>query len=85
MGLPKGTTNNPKGRPLGAKNKTSKEIRESIALFLDSKEEEFQKRMLNLEDKDFCSLYLKMAKMLIPPISSVYYTALEPTLDWIDQ
>ena len=78
-----------KGRPIGAKNKTSNEIRETLSLFLSDNEEEFNSRMSSLNDKDYCAMYLKMIKLVIPPIKSVYFTVLEPKplkeIEWINQ
>jgi len=37
MGLPKGKTNNPKGRPRGAQNKVTKELRVLVKEFLERK------------------------------------------------
>jgi hypothetical protein len=78
-----------KGRPIGAMNRTGKEIRTIIVAFLDGNENEFNKRMSLLNDKEYCALYLKMVSMVLPSTKSVYYSTLEPKgiepIEWINQ
>jgi hypothetical protein len=78
-----------KGRPKGAMNRTGKEIRTMIVSFLDGNNHAFNERMLSLNDKEFCALYLKMVSMVLPTTKSVYYSTLEPKgiepIEWINQ
>lgn len=67
-----------KGRPAGSVNKTHKEIRILIVDFLDKNQEKFNERMERLNDRDFCSLYLKMLSMVKPNITPIYHGNLEP-------
>ena len=66
-----------KGRPQGSQNKTTKDIRDSVSLFLGKNEDRFNAAINELNDKEFCQLYLKMIKMILPPVRSLYYSALE--------
>ena len=52
MGLKKGQTNNPAGRPKGSINKANKELREMIKNFLTENLENFQEEFVNLNTKD---------------------------------
>ena len=52
MGLQKGQTNNPAGRPKGAINKANRELREMIKDFLTENLENFQEEFDNLDTKD---------------------------------
>ena len=52
MGLKKGQTNNPAGRPKGSINKANKELREMIKDFLTENLENFQEEFANLDTKD---------------------------------
>jgi len=52
MGLPKGQTNNPQGRPKGVKNRTSEEIRKTLLDFLDNNIDSLQETYDKLDPKD---------------------------------
>lgn len=52
MGLKKGQTNNPEGRPKGSRNKVNKELRKMIKDFLEENLENFQEEFAELETKD---------------------------------
>lgn len=66
MGLKKGKTNNPNGRPKGAVNKVTKEIKEKIANFINDKivsiDEEWDK--IDIKEK------LKFIVELLPYVLS---------------
>lgn len=73
-----------KGRPQGATNKMTSEIRNGIVAFLDENEGLFKERMQRVEPKDFCSLYLKMMSMVMPQLHVASYKSFEPKAptDW---
>lgn len=73
-----------KGRPQGATNKMTSEIRNGIVAFLDENEGLFKERMQKLEPKEFCSFYLKMMSMVFPPLYVAPHKAFEPKspTDW---
>ncbi len=67
------------GRKKGTPNKTTKEIRLLIGKFIADNEQEFQKRLLQVDDKTFCTLYLKMIQLNLPNLKPIHYTQFEPT------
>lgn len=72
MGLKKGQTNNPSGRPKGAQSQEKKELRELIKSLAEKNFEEFQKRMDNIDKPDiYCRVYIDMIKFVLPSLQSV--------------
>lgn len=65
------------GRKKGTPNKTTKEYRQLICKFVVENESEFFKRMKSLDDKTFCSMYLKMIEINLPKLKPLYYSALD--------
>jgi hypothetical protein len=55
-----------KGKPKGAVNRTTKDIKEFIVNFLNDKTFEIAEIWNNLEDKDKASLFLHLAKLVMP-------------------
>jgi len=66
MGLHKGQTGNPNGRPKGSPNKVTAELRELITAFVKDNCQEFLERFNRLDDAAFCTTYLKCAQLLLP-------------------
>lgn len=67
MGQKKGQTGNPNGRPKGAKNKISSDIKDKLTLFLEDNFDKFEtsfKMMPPGERK--ARLYLEAGKLIIP-------------------
>jgi len=52
MGLQKGQTNNPSGRPPGSLNKVSKEIKEKIGSFINDKLDSIDKEWENIHTRE---------------------------------
>jgi hypothetical protein len=65
------------GRQKGTPNKTTKEYRQLICKFVVENESEFFSRMQSLDDKTFCSMYLKMIEMNLPKIKPLFHSALD--------
>lgn len=71
MGLKKGTTNNPKGRPKGVPNKTTKEIREAINLILSCNIEKLQTDIDSLEPKDRLKVICDLLPFAVPKLQTI--------------
>ena len=67
MGLTKGKTNNPNGRPLGAKNKISEKTRSMMADFVNANIEDIQAEYDKLEPKEKLYFFEKILKYILPP------------------
>ncbi len=65
------------GRQKGTPNKTTKEYRQLICKFVVENEDEFFSRMQLLDDKTFCSMYLKMIEINLPKLKPLYHSALD--------
>ena len=68
MGLPKGKTNNPNGRPPGKPNKITAELRTRIKSFLDDNFETVKNDWKKLEPKDRILMYEKMLSFALPKL-----------------
>lgn len=66
MGLPKGKTNNPKGRPKGAKDKVSRELREWVQRFLERKTYDLEKSWKELKPEQKFALFEKLLAYTLP-------------------
>lgn len=62
---------NLKGRPAGAKNKVSTEVKQVISNILEDNVQEFYLRMDNLSDADYCKIYLQLLRFVIPTMRSI--------------
>jgi hypothetical protein len=71
MGLNKGTTNNPNGRPKGTPNKTTKEIREAINLIVSSNLERLQIDIDSLEPKERIKVICDLMPFAVPKLQSI--------------
>lgn len=72
MGLPKGRTNNPAGKPPGALNRITKDLRESITEFLENNFDEVIQDWHNLKDKrDKIQLYRDLLQYAVPRMRTV--------------
>lgn len=67
MGLRKGMTNNPAGRPKGRPNKTTDELRQVFQAFIETNIETLQNDFDKLEPKDRLLFIEKIAKIVLPP------------------
>jgi len=73
MGLKKGMTNNPKGRPQGSLNKVTKDLRLSITEFLQSNFDTVIKEWARLDGKDKLAFYKDLLKYAIPAMQSTQF------------
>ena len=70
MGLKKGQTNNPDGRPVGSQNKINADLRQSINDFLQKNFVEVEKDMQTLQPKDRIKLYIDLLSYSLPKLQS---------------
>ena len=72
MGLRKGNTNNPNGRPKGKPNRSTEELRKVLHNFIDENTEKLQADFDQLEPKERL-IYLEklLAHVLPKPIASL--------------
>ena len=70
MGLPKGKTNNPKGRKKGTQNTVTKELRELIKEFLNENFEQVKRDFKKLDTKTKLYFYKELLKYAVPTISA---------------
>ena len=70
MGLNKGTTNNPNGRPKGKPNKITGDLREMIKNFLYDKYEDFTTSFAAMPADEKVKAYTALLKYSIPTLQS---------------
>ena len=63
----KGRSNNPKGKPRGAVNRTTRELREAMISFIDANISTLQRDFDSLEPKDRLTFFEKAMKLVLPP------------------
>ena len=66
----KGKSGNPLGRPKGATNKTTNEMKRWIMEVLDDNREQMKDDLHSLEPKDRLMFLEKLMRYVIPPMSS---------------
>ncbi len=66
MGLPKGKTNNPDGRPAGSKNKCTAELRNLITEFLNDNFEQVKQDFQDMQPQDRLHFYTKLLQFALP-------------------
>jgi hypothetical protein len=66
----KGESGNPTGRPQGAKDKATKDLRESIKTFLDANFEVVQADFLKLDPVQRCQFYERLLKYAVPAMTN---------------
>lgn len=70
MGLPKGRTNNPNGRPAGLVIKMSRDLRKSITEFLEKHFDEVVATWEKLSDQDKVKFYRDLLQYAVPRLQS---------------
>ena len=66
MPFKKGTSGNPKGRPVGSKNKLSNELLNSIHELVMDNMEQFREDLKELSPKDRIQAMIQMTKIILP-------------------
>ncbi|MFO7656340.1 MAG: hypothetical protein R6W78_04675 [Bacteroidales bacterium] len=70
MGLSKGQTNNPAGRPRGSKNKATEVIRQKVEDFITLKIDEVETVWKQLEAKDKMQFLTKILDFVMPKLKA---------------
>ncbi len=71
MGLPKGRTNNPNGKPKGTTSKVNRDLKASISLFLENNWTKIEKDIKILEPFQRVQIYEKLLSYCLPRLKSV--------------
>ena len=71
MGLPKGKTNNPKGKPPGALNKISRGMKITITEFLQERWPDVISEFDKLKGQDKVKFYLELLPYAVPKMQAV--------------
>jgi hypothetical protein len=71
MGLKKGSTNNPNGRPKGSQNKINENLREVLTNIVYENVQSLKDDLKLLSPKDRVSLMLKIVDITLPKIRSI--------------
>ena len=66
-----GTSGNPKGKPKGATNKNTKELRGKISLILNNNIDKVQSDLDKLEPKDRLNVLLQLVKYVTPQLKAM--------------
>jgi len=66
----KGTINNPKGRPVGSRNKMTKDLMGLVRSFLDKNIEDIQEQYDSLPPKEKLVFFERLLKFAIPTQSA---------------
>lgn len=75
MGLRRGETNNPNGRPKGSQNKVSAELRERLTAFVENHWEQVEADFDALEPKERLQFFEKLLSYTLPKLQSVKHEA----------
>lgn len=70
MGLHKGVTNNPNGRPAGIPNKDTKKIRELINDFLDDNFDNIVEAFNQLQPREKVKFYIDLLQYGVPKLQA---------------
>ncbi len=74
MGLQKGRTNNPNGRPKGSENKVTTEIREKVLNFVNSNIDEIQANFNLLNPSEKVKYLIAILQYTIPKMKDLDHT-----------
>lgn len=59
------------GRKVGSKNLVTKQTKEAVSEIIEGNLSEFQNRMNNLSDSEYCKIYLSLMKFVVPTMRSI--------------
>jgi hypothetical protein len=70
MGLSKGMTNNPNGRPKGIPNKSPNDLRQWVGEFIEGQREQIVMDWKTLEPKDRIIMFEKLMRFVLPTLQA---------------
>ncbi len=70
MGLPKGRTNNPAGKPIGCNSKAVGDLRQWVGEFIDGQREQILQDWQALEPKDRIMMFEKLMRFVLPTLQA---------------
>ena len=82
MGLKKGSTNNPKGRPKGVPNKITKTVREALKDFVQSEIKKLPQTCKEMTPYERSVFILKLLEYIIPKADKDTVEEKKPIDDW---
>ena len=62
---------NTEGRKVGSVNRVTKQTKEAVTEIIEGNLSEFQNRMNNLSDSEYCKIYLSLMKFVVPTMRSI--------------
>ena len=74
MGLKKGQTNNPTGRPAGSPNRNTKDLRQWVTAFIAANTEQIESDWQQLEPKERIQMFEKLLKYTLPTLQATSST-----------
>lgn len=84
MGLKKGQTNNPNGRPKGSKNRTTQDLRERISDFIGDEWERVMRDFKRLPLPERMRFFERLLGYVLPKLQNVEYTTPDQLSYFID-
>lgn len=79
------------GRPKGAANKTTKQIRETITAFVSKQQEQFESDWLELSPRERTRAYIDLVQYILPKLKAVetqetqLLVNVEKPIKWTDE
>lgn len=86
MAFKKGLSGNPAGRPKGAVNRTTKQVREVIEGLIDMELDNVAELLKNLEAKDRLDFFIKLLPYVTPKLNATFLESqdYDITIKWLD-
>jgi hypothetical protein len=70
MGLTKGITNNPNGRPKGIPNKSTNDLRQWVGEFIDGQRDQIVSDWQALEPRERLQMFEKLMRFVLPTLQA---------------
>ena len=88
MGLPKGRTNNPAGKPIGSNSKPVGDLRRWVGEFIEGQRDQIVSDWQALEPKDRIVMFEKLMRFVLPTLQATtlqtdFHKMTDAELDYI--